>query len=247
MRWGSNEVGIVLTRNEIWLLLHALTDARAPSVDWEGSPVEPWVVGELRARLQQALRPEAVSDVEERPVIGLDSDMGRTLASAAVRPLVLSDGYDLGSLFAACAERGWGASLTLPVGASSRTPAEARVLRPAGVTGNAGAASTDIREFVGLERPVVAFARALVGAAFDASANAADASTGASGERETGASDRGYDEHVIHAEAMNPGERESAIERMATRGWEVVRDDHREIVFRRHTAETQRVVNLPEE
>src|SRR5680860_915875 len=127
MRWGGDEVGVVLTRNEVWLLLHALAGSKLPAVDWEGNALEPWVVGELRARLQAALRPDPLSDVEERPIIRLDSDMGRSLAMAEVRPLVIEDGYDLGSLFAACAERGWGATLTLPVGGGVETPAQAKV------------------------------------------------------------------------------------------------------------------------
>lgn len=187
MRWGSDDIGVVLTRNEIWLLLHALAEASVPPVDWEGNRVEPWVVGELRSRLQSALRPEPLSDVEERPVIRLDSEMGRSLAQAGVRPLVLSDGYDLGSLVAACAERGWGVELRLPVGAGPVTPAEAVVTvgkgqeatdegkgQRANGKGDEDVPPTDDgsrtaahepRSFVGLERPVVALARALLGAA----------------------------------------------------------------------------------
>jgi hypothetical protein len=244
MRWGGDEVGVVLTRNEVWLLLNALEGARLPAVDWEGNALEPWVAGELRARLQAALRPDPLSDVEERPIIRLDSDMGRSLAMAEVRPLVIEDGYDLGSLFAACAERGWGATLTLPVGGGVSTPAEAVVTvdgemgrrgdgedeggkaeRRIGEKGNDNGRRQ--REFVGLERPVVAFARALVGACF------ADGPHPQPLFREGEGSTRAFDEHVIFADAIAPGERERTIERMAGRGWELVRDDGEKLVFRR--------------
>jgi hypothetical protein len=229
MRWGGDAVGLVLTRNEVWLLLNALEGARLPAVDWEGNALEPWVAGELRERLQAALRPDPLSDVEERPIIRLDSDMGRSLAMAEVRPLVLEDGYDLGSLFAACAERGWGATLTLPVGGGVETPAEARVT----VSSQQPAASSQ-QTFVGLERPVVAFARALVGACFaelphPQGRHGGTAPTSLAGE----GSPRAFDEHVIFSDAIAPGERERTIERMAGRGWELVRDEGERLVFRR--------------
>ena len=214
MRWGGDEVGVVLTRNELWLLLNALTGADLPAVDWEGNRLEPWVVGELRARLQAALRPDPLSDVEERPVIRVDSELGRSLAAAGVRPLVIEDGYDLGSLIAVCGERGWGAEVRLPVGSGPRTPAEAVVRN-----GEAG-------EFVGLERPVVALARALLGA-LDAKG-----SVGAKPAKE-GGSDRAFEEHVIWADSINPGEREETVRKMAGQGWELVVEEGGRLVFRR--------------
>jgi len=280
MRWGGDEVGVVLTRNEVWLLLNALAGAKLPAVDWEGNALEPWVVGELRSRLQAALRPDPLSDLEERPIIRLDSDMGRSLAMAGVRPLVIEDGYDLGSLFAACAERGWGATLTLPVGGGVETPAQAKVTvgNRQWAKGNSDESQAvvrvpqavdrgpqdgdgprptndDSRDFVGLERPVVAFARALVGAAFSAQAAdrgpravgrgpQADESDGLrptndglrptnDGPRPTNDGPRSFDEHMIFADAIAPGERDKTIQRMAMRGWELVGEEDGEMVFRR--------------
>jgi hypothetical protein len=234
MRWGGDEVGVVLTRNEVWLLLNALEGARLPAVDWEGNALEPWVAGELRARLQAALRPDPLSDVEERPIIRLDSDMGRSLAMAEVRPLVIEDGYDLGSLFAACAERGWGATLTLPVGGGVSTPAEAVVTVDSETASGQDGENEDTRAFVGLERPVVAFARALVGAVFASGPRrqVREGATAATSLR-GGESSRTFDEHVIFSDAIAPGERERTIERMAGRGWELVREDGERLVFRR--------------
>lgn len=220
MRWGSDDVGLVLTRNEIWLLLHALADAKTPAVDWEGNRVEPWVVGELHSRLQSALRPEPLSDVEERPVISLDSEMGRSLAQAGVRPLVLSDGYDLGSLLAACADRGWGATLSLPVGGGPMTPAEAVV-----TVGNDRSESGEspAEHFVGLERPVVAMARALIGAV----GSRPEAIPPASPDR------RSADEYIVPAAAINPGERHHLIQTMTAQGWEFTGETDRGLIFRR--------------
>ncbi|MBX3069830.1 MAG: hypothetical protein KF883_04960 [Thermomicrobiales bacterium] len=253
MRWGSDDIGVVLTRNEIWLLLHALAEAKAPAVDWEGNRVEPWVVGELRSRLQAALRPEPLSDVEERPIIRLDSEMGRSLAQAGVRPLVLSDGYDLGSLVAACAERGWGCDVHLPTGAGPMTPAEAVVRAPGG------------EEFVGLERPVVALARAVIGAGSGQRAAGGESLTPSPRESLTpdpspdrgtsrtpdpspdrGTSltpdpspDRGrgedesFEEYVAPAEGINAGERERLVRSMGEQGWELVGEDEAGVRFRR--------------
>ncbi|MGE3798878.1 MAG: hypothetical protein AB7G88_13685, partial [Thermomicrobiales bacterium] len=234
MRWGSDDIGVVLTRNEIWLVLHALAEAAPPAVDWEGNRVEPWVIGELRARLQAALQPDALGDVEERPIVRLDSEMGQSLAQAGVRPLVLSDGYDLGSLMAGCAERGWGAEVRLPVGAGPKTPAEAVVSRGtgqrAGGTGEDGSDLDVPRSFVGLERPVVALARAMIGAAEGTGHWAPGNREEGKGQRAKGDGDdvsrttdmgpRGYEEYVAPVEGMNPGERGALVERMAKRGWE---------------------------
>ena len=78
-------------------------------------------------RLQSALNPEPLGAVDQRPIIDLDSDMGRTLAAAGVMPLVTDDGFDLGAIVAACAERGWGAQVSIPLGATPVTPADAAV------------------------------------------------------------------------------------------------------------------------
>jgi hypothetical protein len=247
MRWGSDEVGIVLTRNEIWLLLHALAESRLPLIDWEGNSLEPWVVGELKSRLQAALHPDPLSDVEERPIIRLDSDMGRSLAMANVRPQVIEDGYDLGSLFAACAERGWGAELRLPAGGGPSTPAEAVVT--VGIGSRSGSGAAKPQQFVGLERPVVAFARALVGAAFCGDEEQKSRENRSSGEAQpiglesnTDRQDarssstnagRDTDEHLIYLDAIAPGERESTIDRMAKRGWDLVKEADGRLVFRR--------------
>ena len=104
-----------------------LTAGPRPAVGWDGSPVEPWAAGELRLRLQSALNPEPLGAVDQRPIIDLDSDMGRTLAAAGVMPLVTDDGFDLGAIVAACAERGWGAQVSIPLGATPVTPADATV------------------------------------------------------------------------------------------------------------------------
>lgn len=244
MRWGHDEVGVVLTRNEIWLLLNALAAGALPSVGWDGSEVEPWVYGELRARLQAALDPDSVSDVEQRPIIRLDSDMGRSLASAGIKPMLIPDGYDLGTLFAACAERGWGAELRLPLGASRQTPADA-IVRTKQVSDEG---ETVTAEFVGVERPVVALTRAVLGALLaqpstradeasdqDASRSESPGSHGAPLSREN--PEATYDEHVIFAHALPPREKEPTIAQMAKKGWELVveegpREDGR-LVFRR--------------
>lgn len=247
MRWGNDEVGVVLTRNEIWLLLNALAAGPLPSVGWDGTDVEPWVVGELRARLQAALDPDSVSDVEQRPIIRLDSDMGRSLAIAGIKPMVIPDGYDLGTLFAACAERGWGAELRLPLGASAQTPADA-VVRAKRVDEDGQERSA---EYVGVERPVVALTRAVLGALIGEPEPAAEESgiptkvgpgaPGSSSSREPRLSrdvpEATYEEHVIFADALPPREKEPTIAQMARTGWELVADEgpHQggRLVFRR--------------
>jgi hypothetical protein len=160
MNWGRETVGVVLTRNEIWLLLHALTAGPKPALGWDGSDLEPWVIGELQQRLRDALNPEPVKDVELRPVIRLDSEMGQNLVLEGIKPLVTSDAYDLGTLFHACTERGWGAEVILPPGSIDSTPATA-VVR---VKKNDGSGSEEEVSYRGVERPVVALARALIAA-----------------------------------------------------------------------------------
>ncbi len=220
MRWGGDDVGVVLSRGEVWLLLNALASAPTPAVDRDGLELEPWVVGELKARLQAAMRPDPVSDIEERPIVRLDSDMGRSLAAAGVRSMAIEGGYDLGSLIEACSARGWGVELRLPAGSVPSTPMEAVVI----VGGESGR-----RAFVGLERPVVALARALIAAlGSDESGDVHKASKG-----DGLAGERDFEEYVIRADAINPGERDSTITAMAGEGWELVVDDGEGLVFRR--------------
>lgn len=206
MQWGDEPVGLVLSRNEIWLLLHALTAGPRPAVGWDGSPVEPWVAGELRLRLQAALNPEPLGAVDQRPIIDLDSDMGRTLAAAGVMPLVTDDGFDLGAIVAACAERGWGAQMSIPLGATPVTPADAAV-----TTRND---QGQPQVHTGLERPVVALARAFIAAWMDAS--------------RPSASDRpevAPDQYVIYLDSVGPGDKPETIERMKRQGWELILDE----------------------
>jgi hypothetical protein len=229
MRWGQEAVGVVLTRNEIWLLLHALTAGPRPVVGWDGSELEPWVIGELRSRLQSALSPDPLGDVDQRPIIHLDSDMGRNLAAAGVKPMVVDDGFDLGTLFAACAERGWGAEVRLPLGAIPETPASCAVhVRRENETGE-----DELETHVGLERPVVALARAFIAACL------ADAGGGAIGDDcgAPAATLSSTESHVIYLNSIAPGDKEPAIARMQTQGWELVLEEtgHSDgrLVFRR--------------
>lgn len=156
MRWGQDNVGVVLTRNEIWLLLHALSSGPKPVLGWDGRDLEPWVIGELQRRLREALSPEPVKDVEIRPVIRLDSEMGQNLVIEGIRPMVVEDAFDLGTLVHACAQRGWGAEVVLPPGAIESTPATATV--------RVKRADGEEVAYVGVERPAVALARALIAA-----------------------------------------------------------------------------------
>jgi hypothetical protein len=206
MQWGDEPVGLVLSRNEIWLLLHALTAGPRPAVGWDGTPLEPWAVGELRLRLQSALNPEPLGAVDQRPIIDLDSDMGRTLAAAGVLPLITDDGFDLGAIVAACAERGWGAQLSIPLGSTPVTPADAAVT----VRNETG----EPRVHTGLERPVVALARAFIAAWMEA--------------HEHGAPLRpevAPDQYVIYLDSVGPGDKPETIERMKRQGWELNVDE----------------------
>jgi hypothetical protein len=164
MKWGDDAVGVVLTRNEIWLLLHALSAGPKPVLGWDGSELEPWVIGELQRRLKEVLRPETVKDVDVRPVIRIDSEMGQNLVLEGIRPMVTSDAYDLGTLFHACAERAWGAEVVLPPGAIDSTPATA-VVRVKTDAEN----GSEVVAYRGVERPVVALARALIAALVNSS------------------------------------------------------------------------------
>lgn len=206
MQWGEEPVGLVLSRNEIWLLLHALTAGPHPAVGWDGTPLEPWAVGELRLRLQSALNPEPLGAVDQRPIIDLDSDMGRTLAAAGVLPLITDDGFDLGAIVAACADRGWGAQVSIPLGATPVTPADATVT----IRNEQG----EPRAHTGLERPVVALARAFIAAWMEAGQLAAPI-------RPEAASDQ----YVIYLDSVGPGDKPETIERMKRQGWELIFDE----------------------
>ncbi len=223
--------GLALSQAEIWLLLHALKRAEAPAIGWDGNPLEPWTLGELGAKLRRALSPEAIASGEARPAIVRDSQMGRDLERFGITPLVAQDVFDIGSLIDACARRGWGVELNLPTGASQETPASARVTV---------AGSGDEATFVGLEEPVVALARALIGALV--ATGGVPASTGG-GEPapldSTGQiGDERYEEQVIWATAIQQGRKPRVIAKMARDGWELVRDEGNgpgdQLVFRRH-------------
>jgi hypothetical protein len=218
MQWGSEPVGLVLTRNEIWLLLHALTAGPRPAVGWDGTPLEPWAVGELRLRLQSALNPEPLGAVDQRPIIDLDSDMGRTLAAAGVLPLVTDDGFDLGAIVAACAERGWGAEVKIPLGTTPVSPADAVVV--------ARSSDGEPRTHSGLERPVVALARAFISAWMESN----QAGTGP--RFEAGAGD-----YVIYLDSVGPNDKVDTIDRMKRQGWELIVDESGQpdarLIFRR--------------
>ncbi len=206
MQWGDEPVGLVLSRNEIWLLLHALTAGPRPAIGWDGTPLEPWAMGELRLRLQTALDPEPLGSVDQRPIIDLDSDMGRTLAAAGVLPLITDDGFDLGAIVAACAERGWGARLSIPLGATAVTPADA-IVTTRDDTG-------EQRTYTGLERPVVALARAFIAAWMEYDRAGAPARP-----------EIGPDQYAIFLDSIGPGEKPETIERMRQQGWELVLDE----------------------
>lgn len=234
--------GIVLSRNEIWLILNALNAAAPPPLGWDGQPIEPWEMGELQTKLRDALHPDPVKGVEERPVITMDSDAGRDLARAGIKPLVVPDGYDLGSLFAACAERGWGAEVDLPRGAVRETPAMATVR----VRRDRAEGLPDEATYTGVERPVVALARAMIGALVEARSAEDLEAEGIFGPAWRDgfaranpfakASDRA-DEYVVHGTAIGRGQKQNLIARMARQGWEVVVDEgdgpNDRVVFRR--------------
>lgn len=206
MQWGDESVGLVLSRNEIWLLLHALTAGPRPAISWDGSPLEPWAIGELRSRLQTALDPEPLGAVDQRPIIDLDSDMGRTLASAGVLPLITDDGFDLGAIVAACAERGWGAQVSIPLGSTTVTPADALVT----MRDDTG----QERTYTGLERPVVALARAFIAAWTETRQHEAPPRTTLE-----------PDQYAIYLDSIGPGDKPDTIERMKRQGWELVLDE----------------------
>ncbi len=218
MQWGDEPVGLVLSRNDIWLLLHTLTAGPRPAIGWDGAPLEPWAIGELRLRLQAALDPEPLGAVDQRPIIDLDSDMGGTLASAGVKPLVTADGFDLGAMVAACADRGWGAQVSIPLGATPVTPADAAVT----VRDERG----DMHVHHGLERPVVALARAFIAAWMETNQLTPPPRP-----------EVGPDQYAIYLDSLGPGDKPETIERMNRLGWDLVLDESGQpdarLIFRR--------------
>lgn len=236
MTRSGNLAGLVLSPNEIWLLLHALDSAEMPRIGWDGHGVDPWVVGELKAKLRTSLNPEKIAADERRPAIALDSQMGRDLANAGIRPLMVDDSFDIGSMFDACAQRGWGVELTLPRGAIAETPASAAVHVRREPSGGE-------ETYVGLEQPAVALARALIGALVATDAHAERASTarpdaGEGGLHSTGKiGDHAYEEFSIYATGIQQGRKPTVIAQMAKDGWELVRDEGNNagdrLVFRR--------------
>ena len=208
---GDAQTGLVLTRNEIWLLLHALAEITAPTLRWDGNDLEPWEVGELQRKLRSALQAEPAESIESAVIVPIDSELGAELLGADFSRLALSQAFDLGSLVAACADRGWGIVLELPRGANARTPANATVRVQRGD-----------REFSALERPIVAVARAMLAAA--ASTSAPDGAIDASGLSLAPAAIH-YDEYAISAASIQRGKEEETMARMAAQGWELVRED----------------------
>ena len=76
---GDAQTGLVLTRNEIWLLLHALAETTAPTLRWDGNDLEPWEVGELQRKLRGALQAEPVDSIEAAVIVPIDSELGAEL------------------------------------------------------------------------------------------------------------------------------------------------------------------------
>jgi hypothetical protein len=221
---GDAQTGLVLTRNEIWLLLHALAETTAPALRWDGNDLEPWEVGELQRKLRSALQAEPVDSIEAAVIVPIDSELGAELLGADFGRLALSQAFDLGSLVAACADRGWGIALELPRGANARTPANVTVRVQEGD-----------REFSALERPIVAVARAMLAAA--ASTSDVDGAIEAGGSSPAPATH--YDEYAISAASIQRGKVEETMARMAAQGWELVREetsaDGSRYIFRRPT------------
>jgi hypothetical protein len=221
---GDAQTGLVLTRNEIWLLLHALAETTAPTLRWDGNDLEPWEVGELQRKLRGALQAEPVDSIEAAVIVPIDSELGAELLGADFGRLALSQAFDLGSLVAACADRGWGIALELPRGANARTPANVTVRVQEGD-----------REFSALERPIVAVARAMLAAAASTSTpeGAIDATSAAAPVVAH------YDEYAISAASIQRGKEEETMARMAAQGWELVREetsaDGSRYIFRRPT------------
>jgi len=222
---GDSQAGVVLSRNELWLVLHALAGATPPALRWDGNPLEPWELGELQRKLRAALQGDASDAADSAFVTPIDSELGAELLGAGFDRRALSHAFDLGSLVADCADRGWGVRLELPRGGNARTPANATV----SVRGADGEL-----EFSALERPVVAVARAMLAAA----ASVAIAPT-APELPATTIPAPAYEEYAIASASIQRGKEEQTITRMTEQGWELVReeqtDDGSRYVFRRTT------------
>ena len=205
---GNAQTGVVLTRNEIWLLLHALAETTAPALRWDGNNLEPWEMGELQRKLRGALQAEPVEAIESAVIVPIDSELGAELLGADFSRRALSQAFDLGSLVAACADRGWGLTLEMPRGANARTPVSATV-----------SLHEDEREFSALERPIVAVARAMLAAA------ASTSSTPPEPVAPPPPAIVRYEEYAISSAPIQRGKDEETIARMAEQGWELVRED----------------------
>jgi hypothetical protein len=222
---GDSQSGVVLSRNELWLVLHALSGATAPGLRWDGNPLEPWELGELQRKLRSALHGEAAESSDPSFVAPIDSELGAELLGAGFDRRAMSHAFDLGSLVAACADRGWGVTLELPRGGNVRTPSNATV----SVHGPDGEL-----EFSALERPIVAVARAMLAAAAAVAGNP-DLASRPDANRE--ADTATYEEYAIASASIQRGKEEQTIARMTEQGWELVReeqtDDGSKYVFRK--------------
>lgn len=221
---GDSQTGVVLSRNELWLVLHALAGVTAPALRWDGNPLEPWELGELQRKLRTALQGDPSAAADPGFVTPIDSELGAELLGAGFDRRALSHAFDLGSLVAACADRGWGVRLELPRGGNARTPANATV----SVRGAGGE-----QEFSALERPVVAVARAMLAAA----ASVAGGSAAPELPPAATPAPAGYEEYAIASASIQRGKEEQTITRMTDQGWELVREEPTEdgsrYVFRR--------------
>ncbi|MGH2550438.1 MAG: hypothetical protein ACRDHN_13675 [Thermomicrobiales bacterium] len=222
---GDSQSGVVLSRNELWLLLHALSGATAPGLRWDGNPLEPWELGELQRKLRSALHGEASESSDPSFVAPIDSELGAELLGAGFDRRAMSHAFDLGSLVAACADRGWGVALELPRGGNVRTPSSATV----SVHGPDG----DL-DFSALERPIVAVARAMLAAAATVAGNPELAvQSELNRDIEAGT----YEEYSIASASIQRGKEEQTISRMSEQGWELVReeqtDDGSKYIFRK--------------
>jgi len=222
---GDSQTGVVLSRNQLWLVLHALAGTTPPALRWDGNPLEPWEMGELQRKLRTALQGEALEPADPSFVAPIDSELGAELLGAGFDRRAMSHAFDLGSLIAACADRGWGMTLELPRGGNARTPANATV----SVNGPEGE-----QDFNALERPIVAVARAMLAAAATV---AVDRVNGDSTSTTDGST---YEEYSITSASIQRGKEEQTIRRMSEQGWELVReeqtDDGSKYVFRRQKA-----------
>jgi hypothetical protein len=223
---GDSQAGVVLSRNELWLVLHALAGTTPPALRWDGNPLEPWEIGELQRKLRAALQGDSSDASDPSFVTPIDSELGAELLGAGFDRRALSHAFDLGSLVAACADRGWGVQLELPRGGNARTPANATV----SVRSDDGEL-----EFSALERPVVAVARAMLAAA--ASTAGTESTSDLAPELSPAPAPAVYEEYTIASASIQRGKEEQTIALMAEQGWELVREeqhtDGARYVFRR--------------